>query len=160
MGSAKKRQARKVAARWALHVARGDWQPPIPQEALAFFRTAYLPNTPSFQLLDDARDSIGVFLPKILDLLHKKQNDRYFMNSSESKGRLFYFFSPRQPVDSFSLTLYMKGLQAFVAFGFIPYKPGGGLNIQGMISEHALAEPDIAGLAVLRLVRSVLSRLP
>jgi hypothetical protein len=154
------RQARRVAARWALHVARGDWQPTIPQEALAFFRTAYLPDTPSLQMLDDARDSVAVFLPKVLDLLHKKQNDRYYMNASESQGRIFYFFSPRQPVDSFNLTLYMKGLQAFVAFGYIPYRPGGGLNLQGMISAHAVVDPDIAGMALMRVVRNVLGRIP
>lgn len=165
MLSAQNRRARKVAARWALFEAQKGWQPTLPQEALAyrarlFARSAYLPNTPALQALDDARDSIGALLPRLLELLHKKQGDRYFMNGSESQGKIFWFFSPPQPVDAFNLTLMIRGAQAFIAFGYTPYTLDGRLDFHGMISSHVMAEPELAGLALMRLVRDVLSRIP
>jgi len=162
MLSAQKRQARKVAAIWAIREAQMGWQPTIPQEALEYFftRSAYLPDTPALQALDDARDSIGALLPRLLELLHKKQGDRYFMNGSESQGKIFWFFSPPQPIDAFNLTLAIRGDQAFMAFGYTPYMLDGHLDFHGMISAHATAEPELAGLALMRLVRDVLSRIP
>lgn len=162
MGTVQKRQARRLAARWALYEAQQSWQPVIPAEALAFFftRSAYVPNTPDLQALDVARDSIGAMLPRLLDLLRKKQGDRYFMNGSESHGKIFWFFSPPQPIDAFNLTLATREGVAFLAFGYLPYTMTGQLNFRGMISDHATSDPEMAGLALMRLVRSVLGRIP
>lgn len=159
---AAQRQARRVAARWALKQALGSWQPEIPAEALEFFftRQAYLPDTPDLQKLDEARDSVAVFLPKLIEVLHKKQGDRYYMNSSESQGRLFYFFSPQQPLDAFSLTLSVRNGHALLAFGFTPYTAQGKLDFHGMINAQAATDPELAGLSLMRLVRAVLAKIP
>jgi hypothetical protein len=162
MGSAQNRQARKVAARWAFKQALGDWQPVIPQEALEFFltRQAYVPDTPDLQKLDDARDSVAVFLPKVIEALHKKQGEHYYMNASESQGRVFYFFSPQQPLDAFSLTLSIRNGHAFLAFGYTPYTAQGKLDFHGMVNAQAATEPELAGLSLMRLVRAVLAKIP
>lgn len=152
------RQTRRVAATWARKVAFAGWSPNIPAEALTFFKEAYSVDTEDGMALSDAKDSVGVFLPKILDLLRKAQGDRYYVNASEAKGRLFYFFSPRQPVDAFNLTLGVKNGKAFLAFGYIPYKLNGMLDIPNMLSEKAVTDPEVAGLSVMRLVRSILSK--
>lgn len=156
------RQARRVAARWATEQALGDWQPTIPQEALDFFlpRLAYLPDTPDLQKLDEARDSVAVFLPKLLEMLHKKQGERYYMNSSESHGRIFYFFSPQHPLDAFNLALSIRNGHAFLAFGYAPYTAQGKLDFRGMVGQQAATDPEMAGLALMRLVRAVLAKIP
>ena len=162
MGTVQKRQARKLAARWALHEAQKGWRPTIPQEGLEYFftRSAYLPNTPDLQALDEARDSITALLPRLLELLHKKQGDRYYMNGSESRGKIFWFFAPPQPIDAFNLTLATRNGLAFLSFGYMPYTLTGQLDFHGMVSDHATADPEMAGLALMRLARSVLSRIP
>lgn len=162
MGTVQKRQARRLAARWALHEAQQGWQPTIPEEALAYFltRSAYVPDTPDLQALDLARDSIGAMLPRLLEVLRKKQGDRYSMNGSESRGKIFWFFSPPQPIDAFNLTLTTRDGLAFLAFGYMPYTVTGQLDFHGMISDHGTADPEMAGLALMRLVRSVLGRIP
>jgi len=154
------RLARRVAARWALEQALGDWQPPIPKEARDFFhgiKVAYLPNTEDLVALDDARSSVQVMLPKILITLGKHQGDRYYMNASESHGKIFYFFSPHQPVDAFNLTLYIKNGEAVCVFGYTPYRLNGMLDFANMKSEQVSAIPEMAGLAVMRILRDLLA---
>lgn len=153
------RLSRKVAARWALKQAFAEWNPPIPQEALDYFKVAYIPNTPELRILDEARESIAVFLPKILDMLKRQQGDRYFMNSSESHGKIFYFFQPRQPIDAFNLTLWIDGDKANVVFGYTPRKLDGSLDFKGMVQERGSGMPEIVGMTLMRLVRSVLSKI-
>jgi hypothetical protein len=154
------RLARRVAARWSLEQALGDWQPPIPKEAREFLqgiKVAYIPDTDSLRALDDARSSVQVMLPKILTTLTKHQGDRYYMNASESHGKIFYFFSPRQPIDAFSLTLYIKGDEAVCVFGYTPYKLNGMLDFANMKSERTLSRPEMAGLGVMRIMRELLA---
>jgi hypothetical protein len=150
-----------VAARWAHHEATRGWQPAIPKEALEYFltRQAYLPDTPDLQALDEARDSIGALLPRVMDLLRKSQGDIYAMNGSESHGKIFWFFSPPQPIDAFNLTLSIRDGRAFMSFGYTPYTLAGKLDFHGMTSEHATADPEMAGLALMRIVRTVLNKI-
>jgi len=158
------RQARRVAARWALKQALGDWQPRIPQEAHEYLaslggRLAYVPDTDATIALEDARASVGVMLPRILSTLAKHQGDRYYMNASESHGKIFYFFSPRQPIDAFNLTLYIKGKEAVCVFGYTPYKLNGMLDFANMKSETTLSRPEMAGLGVMRILRELLEQI-
>lgn len=133
------------------------WNPPIDREILG--RLAFLPDTPDLQDLEVARESVDVFLPKILRVLQDRQGDRYYMNASESHGRIFYFFSPRHPIDAFSLTLSARGGRATVVFGYTPYGLDGRPNFKGMRQQSVTSDPEMAGLAVMRLIRSVVSSL-
>ncbi len=156
-----RRQARKLAARWALQQALGDWQPPIPKEALDYFhgiKVAYAPDAPFAEDLNTARESVAILLPNVLAALRKKMGDRYSLNAStESRGKVFYFFAPPQPVDSFNLTLSVTPAhQAILVFGYTPMKVTGGLDFANMKTKSAHSEPDMAGLALMRLVRALL----
>lgn len=156
------RQAKKIASRWVHYKIAIEWQPPIPPEAIlrAFGeRQAYVPDTQSLISLDEARDSVGVFIPKIQELLKKKQGDRYYVNASENRGRIFYFFSPPQPIDTFNMTLAMRGNKTHLSFGYTPYKLDGSPDFKKMITKQVLTEPDVAGLAMMRLVRATLAEI-
>lgn len=149
MLTASQLQVLRVAARWSLQ------QLELSEQTLA--KLAYMPDTPANQALDVARDSISVFLPKMMQTIRQVQGERYGMNASESRGRIFYFFSPRHPVDSFNMTLWIQGDKAHIDFGFTPHKLNGQLDLQKAISERAVSEPEMAGLALMRLVRSVMA---
>lgn len=155
MLTAHQRLIRRVAARWSLQQIQLAWVPPIPTEALA--RLAFLPTAPESQALTDARDSVSVFIPKLLQMLRKVQGEPYSMNASASRGRIFYYFAPKQPLDSFNMTLWVQGDKAHLAFSFVPHKLNGHLDFQRAISEKTTSEPEMAGLALMRLVRSVLA---
>lgn len=152
--------ARKVAARWAYQQALGNWQPEIPQEALAYFdgiKVAYTLDTEDGIALEDARSSVSVMLPRILEALRKHMGDRYAMNASESHGKIFYFFSPPQPVDAFNLTLYIRAQKAVLVFGYTPMKLNGMYDFQNMKTKTVQSSPEMAGMAVMRLVRALLA---
>lgn len=133
---------------------------PIPSEVLSFFevRLAYMPNTEEGLALQEAQTSVDLFLPKILELLFRKQGDRYYLSASESRGRIFYYFAPRHPIDAFNLGVAIRNGRAHLFFGYTPAKLDGTLDLHGMIQEKTSAEPEMAGLAVMRLVRSILSQ--
>lgn len=149
-------QHRRIVAAWGRQVAFSGWKPEIPTEALIL---AYSLDTEEGVLLSEAKDSVGALLPKLLDAIRKHMGDRYHVNASEARGRIFYFFAPRQPVDAFNLTLSVQGDMAHLSFGYIPYKLNGKLDIANMKSEKAVIEPDLAGMAMMRLVRNLLGRI-
>lgn len=118
-----------------------------------------MPDTEEGAGLEAARDSVDVFLPKILDTLRKAMGERYYVNSSESHGKIFYYFAPRQPVDSFNLTLWVRGPNAQVSFGYVPTKVDGSIDLANMKSVRLPAAPETAGLAVMRALRDLLTKL-
>ncbi len=151
------RLARKIAAAWGRQVALSGWRPPIPQELLN--RVAFMPDSDEGQALESARDSVGVFLPKVLDTLRKAMGDRYHANASESHGKIFYYFAPRDPIDSFNLTLWIHGPVAQVSIGYVPTKVDGSVDIANMKTVRLPSAPETAGLAVMRALRDLLSKL-
>jgi hypothetical protein len=155
--NAERRLIRRVAAAWATKLAFSEWNPPIPQELLS--RVAFMPDTEEGLALEDARDSVAVFLPKILDTLRKATGERYYANASESHGKIFYYFAPRQPIDSFNLTVWVHGPNAQVSFGYIPTRVDGSLDIANMKSVRLPSSPETAGMAVMRALRDLLSKL-
>lgn len=146
--------ARRIASRWAFAQVAGDPQAQIPSEHLRRF--AYAPSTLDFESLDEARDSVNIFLPKFVEILRKTMQDRYYVTASEGRGKLFYFISPRHPVDTFSLTLWVKDGKAYLDLGFTPYNLKGEPDYGKMKNERATAHPEMAGLAFMRLVRKIL----
>jgi hypothetical protein len=109
--------------------------------------------------LHEARESITIFLPKLLSMLRSKMGERYYINSSsEGRGRVFYFFAPRQPVDAFSLVVSAeRNGTVKLSFGYMPYKATGRPDFANSVEETMKANAETAGLALMNLVRKVLS---
>lgn len=149
--------ARRVASRWAYAWAAGDYSPKIPQEYIA--RCAFAPSDPDFEAITNAQDSVNVFLPKFIELLRKTQGDRYYANTTEGGGRLVYFFAPRQPIDTFGLMLSIKGGKAVMTLSYMPYNLQGNIDFKKSRSEKVVSEPEMAGLAFMRLARKLLQKL-
>ena len=102
-----------------------------------------------------------LFLPKLLSELRKKMGERYFMNSSsEGHGKVFYFFSPRHPIDSFSLIVAAdNGGNISLSFGYMPYKATGRPDFANSKEQTMRANAETAGLALMKLVRTVLNEI-
>jgi hypothetical protein len=152
------RKALKLAAKYTQDVLAKEWQPTIPTEFLKWAfreRVAFRPEDNS--QLDLARDSVTVFIPKILDLLKKHQGEKYGVTGSESHGRLFYFFTDKHRLDSFNMTIAIKNEKAQISFGFTPYKLNGSPDFENMITKQNTIDPEVAGLGMMRLVRYVLN---
>lgn len=149
--------ARRVASRWAYAWAAGNYSPKIPKEYLA--RCAFAPSDSNFEAITNAQDSINVFLPKFIELLRKTQGDRYYVNTTEGQGRLVYFFAPRQPIDTFGLMLSVKGDKAVMTLSYMPYNLQGTYDFKKSRSEKVVSDPEMAGLAFMRLARKLLQQL-
>lgn len=83
------------------------------------------------------------------------------MNASVARGRVFYFFAPRHPVDYFALTLYtdFRG-RVKLTFSYTPNKLNGMPDFAKSIEETATVDdPELAGLQLMRTVRAVLGKI-
>lgn len=148
--------ARRVASKWALAQAMQGFRPAIPQ---AYLKLAFAPSDPNFELIQEARDSINVFLPKFLDTLKKELGDTYGMNATEGHGKLVYFFSPRHPIDVFGLILSVRNERVYLDLSYMPYALNGSLDLSKAKHEKAITNPTMAGLAFMRIARSLIHRL-
>lgn len=201
--------SRRVAARWALQAALGDWQPAIPgwlvpwsdhheqRIVLAWSdetvpaeppvftpgdplhtnpnRRKYEPNYvynpklhimperviyPGQDIFDEAKLSIEIMLPTVLKTLGKKFNDRFYMNATQQRMKLYYYFSGHPALETFALTLSVQHDLPLLWFGYIPNKLLGGADFQRAIHDSVrVPDPEVAGLALMRLVRKLLSRI-
>jgi hypothetical protein len=152
--------SRKVASRWGYLLATRE-APTIPKWALerAFVRLAFLDEeeTDSLQL---AKESVNILLPKFLDLLHKAQGETYYMNASGSHGRIFYYFSPKHPVDSFHLMLGSRRERVILNLSYMPHRLDGSPDFQNSVQlVQGVEDPELAGLALMRLGRQLLTRI-
>ena len=149
--------ARRVAARWIISSLEKGWQPPIPEWLLAKGKVGYSLDTPEGIALHEARESVVLFIPKLLSMLRQKMGERYYMNSStEGHGKIFFFFAPKHPIDSFSLILATDHRGTSLSFGYLPYKVTGRPDFSNSIEKTMRANPETAGLALMKLVRDVL----
>jgi len=209
--------ARRVAARWALHEAMGDWQPVMPIWVVPWsdlqIRVAYgkdridpmlrvpgffdpkdtKPNTrnrkqklyepsdfmqpnivenprlhimpqrvenPWQGVFDDAKLSIEIMLPSVLKTLGKKFGDRFYMNATQQKNKLYYYFSGQPALETFALTLSTQGGSTLLWLGYIPNKITGGADFKRAMHEAVrVQDPEMTGLALMRLLRKLLSRI-
>jgi hypothetical protein len=168
------RIARRVAARWAFKQAQGDNPPIIPRwvhtwaESLTT-RVAYLGERDEYSLpdlrtddevFDAAQDSIEILLPKFLATLKAKFYERYHMNASKTKNRIYYYFTPDNPIDTIALALVVRNHKAYLELIYVPYAVAGDrLDYKKAVRESAsVDEPDVAGLALMRMLRKVLAR--
>lgn len=166
------RIARKVASRWAFEWARGPTPPVIPAWVEEWgnrvaSRIAFYDDTVDVQvrteedLLQDAKDSVNIMLPKFLGALYSKFRERYHANASQTKTRISYFFSARHALETFALTVIVKQATVTLALTYIP----NGVSTMSPDWSKAIEEqvrvddPELAGLTLMRLTRKVLGRL-
>ncbi len=176
--------ARRVAARWGLQVAMQGYNPPIPawvfEWAEGTVKTArgVCPDIKPFpcphcgkmilyppQPLTDAetvaiaRDSVAGMLPKFLDLLHHKFNERFFMNSSASSTRIHYYFATKNPLETIAVMIGIVSQKIFLSMMYAPVNLQGAVDYKGATEmRENVEDPELAGLALMRLGRNVLAR--
>lgn len=177
--------ARKVAARWALGVAMAGPTPPIPTWVAewaarvhadsiktAFADNGYLhqlqldktqPSMPVVktdkQLFDEARESIEIMLPSFLKLLHGKFKEQFHMNSSALKTRIYYYFAPNHPLENVAVSLGVLNHRVFMSVLYAPVNLHGTVDYKKAIEmKEDVQDPELAGLALMRLGRKVLGR--
>lgn len=166
--------ARRVAARWGRKVAMAGENPPIPAWVFewgdALVKTAYadivyktVPEMPAVQtdeqIFDLARESIDILLPKFVALLHAKFREKFGMNVSATRQRIFYFFAPHNPLENIAVSLMVKQGKVILSVAYAPVDLHGNVNHRGIIEMKELVQdPEMAGLALMRVGRKVLAR--
>jgi len=124
----------------------------IPDEELGDIRS-------EDELFDLARDSIAILLPKLLDALRKKFHERYHMNASLGHKTLFYFFESPNALEAIGLTLSIRNRHVFLNMLYAPYDLNDKIDYSKKVEvKTTVSDPDLAGLALMRLVRDLLSK--
>lgn len=175
----------RVAARWVVQSILVSGQPNISPEVMAWveeserFFTArydYVNDLTRLELVkdnafepvmtleqeafSDAKASLGVMLPKVLQTLGNKFKDKFYMRATQQKLKLYYYFSGHPALETIAFTLTMKGGKPFLWAGYIPTKLTGESDLAKAIHEQmAIREPEMAGLALMRLLRGLLARI-
>lgn len=115
---------------------------------------------PGQDLFDDAKLSLEIMLPKVLQTLGKKFRDRFYMNATQQRMKLYYYFSGHPALETIALTLAIQGGHPVLWVGYIPNKLVGGADFQRGIHESVVVrDPELAGLALMRLLRKLLDRI-
>ena len=177
--------ARRVAARYCWSIAMAGPNPPIPAWVTAWaegveaanVKTAYadngylhqvqldktIPSMPAVktdhQLFEEARESIAILLPNFLNLLKQKFKDKFDMNASATGTRIYYFFAPRLPLENIAVSLGVHNHRIFLSVLYAPVDLHGAVNYSKAIeAKENVEDPELAGLALMRLGRKVLGR--
>lgn len=178
--------ARKVAARYCFNLAMAAGpNPPIPAWVFewgdrvhaAAIKTAYLdekqlhelenqktvPSMPvvltDAQLVAQARESVSIMLPKFMEMLHKKFNEKFHMNSSGASTRIHYYFATHHPLETIAVMLGIASRKVFLSIMYAPLGLNGAVDYKKAFEQKQVVEdPELAGLALMRLGRSVLGR--
>lgn len=177
------KRALRVAARWAFQLAQGDRQAEISPEIIRWVearnftaRHDYVKDLDRLDLVKDntfspimtleeeafgdAKLSIEIMLPKVLQTLAKKFRDKFYMRATQQRLKLYYYFSGHPALETIALTLTMKGGKPLVWLGHIPMKISGGADFAKAINEQArVQDPEMAGLACMRVLRGLLGRI-
>jgi len=171
------RLARKVAARWAFKQALGPNPPAIPAwvfewgdrltTKIAYLDTKQFDDTtdmrawrPDNEIFQDAKESVNILLPKFLDLLRRSLHEQYHANASQTGNRIYYYFASNHSLETISLSVIVKRGVVLLALAFIPHgltndRPDYSKTIE---EQERISDPELAGLALMRLARKVLAR--
>jgi hypothetical protein len=117
--------------------------------------------TSAQEVFDAAKLSIEILLPKALSAFRRKfHGDRFYMNATQQRMKLYYYFSTRPALETFTLMLSIRGGLPLLSFGYVPHKPLSGADFKRSITETAFStDPELAGLTFMRLVRKVLGQI-
>ncbi len=169
---------KRVLSRWGVRVVTAGASGPIPhwvfewgaglERQVDALRLAYIGEKEFYaptKLLDpetfsDAKDSLNALLPKFQSMLRAKFGERYHAVMSQTSTRIYYFFSAPSALESFSISLLVKHGNVHLALGYVPARlVGQGLDYSKMVEEQEnVGDPDLTGLALMRLTRKLLSR--
>jgi hypothetical protein len=165
------RLARTVAARWGLKVATAGARHSVPAEAIAWAnRFAFIGELDDYsvtpvhhtdaELFQDARDSVEALLPNFLGLLYSKLHEHYHAAVSKSGTRIYYFFQAHDPIDAFAVNIIMHQGELYLVVGYVPYNVAKDrMDYSKAIQYHTIVgNPDLAGMTMMRLARSLLAR--
>ena len=170
---------RKVAARYCFNLAMASGpNPEIPAWVFewgervhtAAIKTAYLDERKHYdvsptlvltdaQIVAQARESVSIMLPKFMELLHKKFNEKFHMNSSGAATRIHYYFATQHPLETIAVMLGIASRKVFLSVMYAPLGLHGAVDYKKAFEQKQVVEdPELAGLALMRLGRSVLGR--
>ena len=177
------KRALRVAARWTVQRILETGQPSIAPEVIAWVesersftaRADYLQDltrldlirdntfenlqTAEEEMFADAKDSVGAMLPKVLQTLGKKFREKFYMRATQQRFKLYYYFAGHPALETIALTLTLKGGKPLLWLGYIPQKISGGSDIAKSKQEQvAVHDPEMAGLALMRLLRKLMDR--
>lgn len=111
------------------------------------------------QLFDEARESIAILLPNFLNLLKQKFKDKFDMNASAAGTRIFYFFSPKHPLENIAVSMGVHQHRIFMGVLYAPVDLHGSVDYSRAVeAKENVEDPELAGLALMRLGRKVLGR--
>lgn len=179
-----RRLAQSIAARWMVRTATGGVQPEVANDLVAWAeresgrhltgkdymrelellqlkpdKTFTPQTTPDEDAFADAKSSVTIMIPRLLAALSKKFRDKFYMRATQQRFKLYYYFSGDPALETIALTLTLKQGKPFLWLGYIPNKLTGGADFAKAIQEQvAVSDPDMAGLALMRLARSLLAK--
>lgn len=169
---------RKVAARYCFNLAMAAGpNPVIPAWVFEWgdrvhtaVKTAYLDERKNYdlsptlvltdaQIMAAARESVAIMLPKFMEMLHKKFNEKFHMNSSGAATRIHYYFATHHPLETIAVMLGLASKKVFISMMYAPLGLNGAVDYKKAFEQKQVVEdPELAGLALMRLGRSVLGR--
>ena len=157
------RLARRVAAAWSLKQAQGPTPPAIPDWVFTHFQSRYalVPDEGGARaLILEAKESINLALPRFIKLLRKEMGDRYYANSSTRRMELYYFFSPRHPLDTFSVYVRPAGNEkVLMVVGYMPMDLKGRPDLAHSIEMRGPAMAPSAGFVLMMLAKRLLQKI-
>ncbi len=111
------------------------------------------------QLFDEARESIAILLPNFLALLKQKFKESFSMNASAAGTRIYYFFAPKHPLENIAITLGVHRGRTFLSVLYVPVDLHGHVDHKKAVEiKEDVQDPELAGLALMRVARKVLAR--
>jgi len=153
---------RSVVARWNFKVAMSGYRPEIPEWVFERYavKTSFKSNPQiDLALFRDGRDSINALLPNLINLFRKTMGDRYSMNASQRQNDVFYYFSPPQPIDAFTMHLGCHGGKLFLDIGYLPYNLQGKPDQSKVIELQEIVEDsELVGMHMMNMARRLLAK--
>lgn len=109
----------------------------------------------------DAKASLGSMLPRLLVALNSKFRDQFYMRATQQRFRLYYYFSGDPALETIALTMTLDGGRTSLWLGYIPNSVAmSGADFKRAIQEQAsVDDPEMTGLALMRLSRSLLAKI-
>lgn len=139
------------------------YRPEIPEWVFERYTTKIsLQSNPAIDLalFKDGRESINVLLPNLINLFRKTMGDRYSMSASQRQNDIFYYFSPPQPLDAFTMHLGCRGGKLFLDMGYIPYNTQGKPDRSKVIElQEVVEDSELVGLRMMNMARRLLAKI-